>query len=83
VRSLKIGPLLVAKAICVLFALSGLQSTLVGLVGVVVFLVPLTALVVELRKYEQFSAELIAIYWIWVLYDLAWTYQSWRLNGTA
>ena len=55
----------------------GLQSTLV------VFLVPLTALVVALRNYERFSATLVAVYWIWVLYDLAWTYELWRLNSAA
>ncbi len=59
----------------------GLESTLVGFLGIVVFLVPLTALVVTLRKYERFSAGLVAIYWIWVLYDLAWTYALWRLNS--
>jgi CSLREA domain-containing protein len=31
--------------------------------------------------YERFSAELVAIYWIWVLYDLAWTFALWRLNS--
>jgi translocator protein len=61
----------------------GLESTLAGLLGIAVFLVPLTALVVALRKYEQFSAGLVAVYWMWVLYDLAWTYQLWRLNSTA
>jgi translocator protein len=61
----------------------GRESTLAGFLGIVVFLVPLSALVVALRKHEQFSAGLVAVYCIWVLYDLAWTYQLWRLNGTA
>ena len=61
----------------------GLESTLVGFMGIVVFLVPLTALVVALRNYERFSATLVAVYWIWVLYDLAWTYELWRLNSAA
>jgi benzodiazapine receptor len=61
----------------------GLESTLAGFLGIVVFLVPLSALVVALRKYERFSAGLVAVYWMWVLYDLAWTYQVWRLNGTV
>jgi benzodiazapine receptor len=61
----------------------GLESTLAGFLGIVVFLVPLSALVVALRKHEQFSAGLVAVYWIWVLYDLAWTYQLWRLNSTV
>jgi hypothetical protein len=49
--------------------------------GHAVFLVPLTALVVALRGYERFSAALVAVYWIWVLYDLAWTFALWRLNS--
>ena len=32
----------------------GLESTLAGFLGIVVFLVPLTALLVALRKYERF-----------------------------
>ena len=59
----------------------GLESTLAGFLGIVVFLVPLTALVVALGKYERFSAGLVAVYWIWVLYDLAWTFALWRLNS--
>ena len=59
----------------------GLESTLVGFLGIVVFLLPVTALVLALRKYERFSAGLVAIYWIWVLYDLAWTFALWRLNS--
>ena len=63
------------------FGFFGLESTLVGFLGIAVFLVPLTALVVALRSYERFSAALVAVYWIWVLYDLAWTFALWRLNS--
>jgi translocator protein len=59
----------------------GLESTLVGFLGMAVFLVPVTALLLTLRKYERFSAGLVAVYWIWVLYDLAWTFALWRLNS--
>ena len=59
----------------------GLRSPLAGFLGIVVFLVPLMALLVALRLYERFSARLVAAYYAWVLYDLAWTYQLWRLNG--
>ena len=59
----------------------GLESTLVGFLGVAVLLVTLTALVLALRNYERFSAALVAVYWIWVLYDLAWTFELWRLNN--
>jgi translocator protein len=59
----------------------GLESTLAGFLGIVVFLVPLTALVAALRKYERLSAGLVVVYWIWVLYDLTWTFALWRLNS--
>ena len=58
----------------------GLRSPLAGFLGIVAFLVPLTALLLALRRYERFSATLVAGYYVWVLYDLAWTYQLWRLN---
>jgi tryptophan-rich sensory protein len=58
----------------------GLQSTLVGFLGIAVFLTPLTALLLALRKHERCSAGLVAAYWVWVLYDLAWTFELWRLN---
>ena len=59
----------------------GLRSTLAGFLGIVVFLMPLTALVLVLRRYEWLSARLVTTYYLWVLYDLAWTYQLWRLIG--
>jgi hypothetical protein len=34
----------------------GLESTLLGFLGIAVFLVPLTALLFTLRAYERFSA---------------------------
>jgi tryptophan-rich sensory protein len=61
----------------------GLRSTLAGFVGIAVFLVPLTALIVALRRHERLSAGLLLLYYLWVLYDLAWTYALWRLNGAA
>ena len=61
----------------------GLRSTLAGFVGIAVFLVALTALIVALHRYERFSAGLLVPYYLWVLYDLAWTYALWRLNGVA
>jgi tryptophan-rich sensory protein len=47
------------------------------------FLVPLTALIFVLFSYERVSAMLLAPYYLWVLYDLAWTFEPWRLNGCA
>jgi benzodiazapine receptor len=58
----------------------GLRSTLAGFLGIVVFLALLTALIAALIRYERFSAGLLVPYYLWVLYDLAWTYELWRLN---
>ena len=49
----------------------GLESTLLGFAGILVFLIPLTALIVALRRYEGFSAGLVAAYYVWALYELA------------
>jgi benzodiazapine receptor len=62
------------------YAFFGLRSTLAGFLGIVVFVALLTALMAALRRYERFSAVLLVPYYLWVLYDLAWTYQLWRLN---
>ena len=58
----------------------GLRSTLAGFLGIVVFLALLTGLIAALLRYEKFSAGLLVPYYVWVLYDLAWTYQLWKLN---
>lgn len=58
----------------------GLRSTLAGFLGILVFLALLTALVVVLRRHERSSAVLVVPYYLWVLYDVAWTYELWRLN---
>lgn len=63
------------------FGFFGLRSTLAGFLGVALFLVPLTALVVVLIRHERPSARMLIPYYLWVLYDLAWTYELWRLNG--
>ena len=77
-----------ALTICVMllnelwnFGFFGLRSTLAGFLGVALFLVPLTALVVVLLRHERPSARMLIAYYLWVLYDLAWTYELWRLNG--
>jgi translocator protein len=63
------------------YAFFGLRSTLAGFLGMAVFVALLTALVAVLLRYERFSAVLVVPYYLWVmLYDLAWTYQLWRLN---
>ena len=65
------------------YAFFGLRSTLAGFLGIAVFLVVLTALMAALRRYERFSAGLLVPYYVWVLYDLAWTCALWRLNGAG
>ena len=57
------------------FGFFGLRSTLAGFLGVALFLVPLTALVVVLIRHERPSARMLIPYYLWVLYDLAWTYE--------
>jgi tryptophan-rich sensory protein len=42
----------------------GLRSKLVGFLGMVVFLVILTALVAALKRYERFSAGLLVPYYV-------------------
>jgi benzodiazapine receptor len=44
----------------------GLRSTLAGFVGMVLFIVPLTALIFALSRYERLSAELLVPYYLWV-----------------
>lgn len=63
------------------FGFFGLESTIVGFLGIAVFLFPITSLVVTLRSYERFSAALVAVHWLWVLYDLAGTFALWRLHS--
>lgn len=62
------------------FGFFGLRSTLAGFLGILVFLVLLTALGAALRRYERFAAWLLVPYYAWVLYDVIWTYELWRLN---
>lgn len=63
------------------FFFFGLRSTFAGFAGVVVFLAPLTALLLALYRHERPSATILVPYYAWVLYDVAWTYGLWRLNG--
>ena len=58
----------------------GLQSTLAGFVGIVTFLLPLLALIVQLVPEDRASGRLLIGYSVWVVYDIAWTYALWRLN---
>jgi tryptophan-rich sensory protein len=61
----------------------GLQSALAGFVGKVLSLVPLSALWFALYEHERPSAGLLTPYYLWMLYDLAWTFELRRLNDGA
>jgi tryptophan-rich sensory protein len=62
------------------YAFFGMRSTLAALVGIVGFLAPLTVLMVALFAYEVVSGWLLLPYCLWVMYDVGWVYQLWRLN---
>jgi hypothetical protein len=47
----------------------------------IVFLVPVTALWLVLRRRDVPAGRLVAAYLAWVvLYDLPWLFALWRLN---
>jgi translocator protein len=51
-----------------------------GFVGILAFLVPLTALQIAVSR-DRTSSQLLAPYTAWVIgYDVPWTLQLWRLN---
>jgi translocator protein len=58
----------------------GLRSTFAGFVGIVIFLLPLTVLQITLFRHDPVSAWLLLTYYIWVLYDLVWTFALWQLH---
>jgi translocator protein len=57
----------------------GRRSLRWGFLGAAVFLVPLLALAVAVLE-DAISALLLAVYVLWMAYDLIWLYQLWRLN---
>lgn len=59
----------------------GRRSLRGGFLGVVVFLAPLLALEVAVLE-DAVSALVLAVYVLWVGYDVIWLYQMWRLNQT-
>lgn len=59
----------------------GLQSTFYGFIGMVGFWVVVTGWLVLLWRRERRAAQLLLLYWLWVIYDIAWTYALWWLNG--
>jgi tryptophan-rich sensory protein len=58
----------------------GRRSVRNGFLGILAFLVPLTALQIAVSK-DRTSSLLLAPYTAWVIgYDVPWTLQLWRLN---
>jgi benzodiazapine receptor len=57
----------------------GLRSTLAGFAGIVAFAVPLAALMVAAQD-DRPSTLLLALYAVWVAYDIAWSFALWRRN---
>jgi translocator protein len=58
----------------------GLRSTFAGFIGIAIFVLPLTALQIALFRYDLFSAWLLLLYYVWVLYDLVWTFALWQFH---
>ena len=58
----------------------GRRSVRNGFLGILAFLVPLTALQVAVSR-DRTSSLLLAPYTAWVIgYDVPWTLQLWRMN---
>ena len=55
----------------------GLRSTRAGFAGIVAFTVPLAALLLSARE-DGLSLGLLAVYAVWVAYDIAWTFALWQ-----
>jgi tryptophan-rich sensory protein len=58
-------------------AFFGLRSTLGGFAGILAFTVPLAGLLLSAHD-DGLSLALLALYAVWVGYDIAWTYALWR-----
>ena len=57
----------------------GLRSAVGGFVGMLAFAVTLAGLVLVARA-DNVSLVLLALYSVWVAYDVAWTFSLWQLN---
>ena len=62
------------------FAFFGLESTLAGFFGMIVFLVPVFILTVRLVSVDRVSGTMLIGYSLWVIYDIAWAYALWQMN---
>lgn len=65
------------------YALFESQNLLIGLLGLIAFVAPLTILQVALLIYDRKSAISLGFYFGWVLfYDIPLYYTIWQLNST-
>ncbi|TVR55451.1 MAG: hypothetical protein EA421_06320 [Gemmatimonadales bacterium] len=61
----------------------GLRDPFVGVVGTAVLLILVLVLVLKLVRRDRVSAFLLVPYLLWVVYDLVWSWELWRLNPGA
>lgn len=63
------------------FFFMGMESTRNGFIGMLILLpVVLASLGFLWKCHDRFSFGLIAVYAVWVVYNIVWTYQLWQLN---
>jgi len=58
----------------------GLKSSYYGFIGVVVYLFPCLYLTAMLYNFDFTSMLIFSAYLLWLIYDIVWTYQLWKLN---
>jgi len=64
------------------YAFLASENTLVGVLGLIAYLAPLSILQTSLWFYDRKSAVFLMPYFAWVvLYDIPLYYAIWRLNG--
>ena len=59
----------------------GLESTLAGFVGLVIFALLVVVLFIRLWRFRQRTALILLPYVCWLAYDLVWAFQLWVLNN--
>jgi tryptophan-rich sensory protein len=60
----------------------GLESVTLGFVGMLGFAAIVAALMIAfLRAGWRLEAAILSPYCLWIVYDIAWTFELWRLNA--
>jgi benzodiazapine receptor len=62
------------------FLFLGLESTLAGFVGIVIFSMVAIIVYLHLRRNERFSSKIFTPYLVWLLVDNIWIFELWRIN---